>query len=378
MKALLYVTAILGLVAWAILGAPRTPTSAMPTFAQAYGVDCGTCHTFVPALNAYGRYIQRTAYSTLNPDAMKRVIPVWIGWNTSYDTQDPASPHQVKAGNVALHAAGTFGSASDFTYHAHQWVVQAEQPGGVDTLWVTYNNLLHRNGHLFVGKIESPGPSPFSQWFDVSSFATPALTVGEHTWQNDANRWGAKFAYVHNVVNVEFGYLGSDQDLNGVTDFIAQNGKTFQWRVAYAQPTKPVEIGLYGNVGTLPLAEGGVDRYSSVAAYGQVDPNHALPGLLAIYQRGKDANPGNGLGAATSKAYSVELYEPVFRDRVLVGFRREMTDDGLGTITHTGNVNLTFRINRFLRLYSEAGLAQNSGPAWRWFVWWTPTIFNAH
>jgi hypothetical protein len=249
MKALLYVTAILGLVAWAILGAPRTPTSAMPTFAQAYGVDCGTCHTFVPALNAYGRYIQRTAYSTLNPEAMKRVIPVWIGWNTSYDTQDPASPHQVKAGNVALHAAGTFGSASDFTYHAHQWVVQTEQPGGVDTLWVTYNNLLHRNGHLFAGKIESPGPSPFSQWFDVSSFATPALTVGEHTWQNDANRWGAKFAYVHNVVNVEFGYLGSDQDLNGVTDFIPQNGKTFQWRVAYAQPTKPVEIGLYGNVG---------------------------------------------------------------------------------------------------------------------------------
>ena len=32
---------------------------AMPPFAQAYGVSCSLCHTQVPALNAYGRYIQR-------------------------------------------------------------------------------------------------------------------------------------------------------------------------------------------------------------------------------------------------------------------------------------------------------------------------------
>ncbi|MBV9438853.1 MAG: hypothetical protein JOZ24_02555, partial [Candidatus Eremiobacteraeota bacterium] len=33
---------------------------ALPTFAQAYGVDCSACHTSIPALNAYGRYVQST------------------------------------------------------------------------------------------------------------------------------------------------------------------------------------------------------------------------------------------------------------------------------------------------------------------------------
>ena len=223
MKAIAQLAAVVGLVVWAVLAAPKTATFAMPTFAQAYGIDCSTCHTAVPALNAYGRYIQRTGYATLDRDAMKRAIPFWIGWNTAYDTQDPSSPHQIKAGNFALHAAGTF--APDWAFHAHQWLVHSEQPGGVDTLWVTYNNLLHHNGHLFIGKIEAPGPSAFSQWVDISPFATPELTVGEHTWQNDANRWGAKFAYVHGAANVEFGYLGADTDLNGATDWIPANGR---------------------------------------------------------------------------------------------------------------------------------------------------------
>lgn len=362
------------LIVSAALAVPRQ-SLAMPTFAQAYGLDCNACHTMVPMLNAYGRYIQRTGYATLDRDAMKRVVPFWVGWQSSYDTQDPNSPHQVKLGNIALHGAGTF--APDWTFHIHQWLVQGEQPGGLDTFWVTYNKLLHGDGHLFIGKIEAPGPSAFSQWTDISSFAPPAVTVGEHAWQNDANRWGAKFGYVHGAANIEFGYLGADTDLNGASDFIPANGKTFQYRVAYAQPTKPLEVGVYGSTGNLPLAEGGVDHYGSIAGYAQRDPANGIPGLLAIYQRGYDGNPGNGAGPAASAGYSVEVYQPVFRQRALIGFRRELTSDGLGTVVNSGNVDLTYRINTYLRLYAEAGLTQNQGPTWRWFVWWTTPVFKA-
>jgi hypothetical protein len=42
--------------------AVTAPAMAMPPFAQAYGVQCNVCHTQVPALNTYGRYVQRTGY----------------------------------------------------------------------------------------------------------------------------------------------------------------------------------------------------------------------------------------------------------------------------------------------------------------------------
>ncbi|HEX5275496.1 MAG TPA: hypothetical protein VFW34_09505 [Candidatus Rubrimentiphilum sp.] len=48
------------------MGLAALRADAMPPFAQAYGVDCNTCHTMVPALNSYGRYIQRTGFAALD------------------------------------------------------------------------------------------------------------------------------------------------------------------------------------------------------------------------------------------------------------------------------------------------------------------------
>jgi len=55
------------------------PTSAMPNFAQAYGMDCQVCHSIVPALNAYGRYVQRTGYASLDPKTIERADPIGSG-----------------------------------------------------------------------------------------------------------------------------------------------------------------------------------------------------------------------------------------------------------------------------------------------------------
>ena len=185
---------------------------AMPVFAKAYGVQCSTCHTVVPALNAYGRYVQRTGYSSLNRDVLKTVVPIWFGEQVNGDStggvSDITPSHKNSFGNLALHGAGYF--APDWTFHVQQWLLQNDSGGGtLDTAWVTYNNLFHRDGHLFLGKLEAPGPSPFSQWSDISGFATPEITVGEHVYQLDANRWGSKLAYTHGALDAEVSWLAS-------------------------------------------------------------------------------------------------------------------------------------------------------------------------
>ena len=50
------------LVSAVVVLAMSKPAQAMPNFAQAYGIKCSECHIQIPALNAYGRYVQRTGY----------------------------------------------------------------------------------------------------------------------------------------------------------------------------------------------------------------------------------------------------------------------------------------------------------------------------
>jgi hypothetical protein len=385
-----------GLTAAAVLAAAfsfcaGTRAQAMPIFAKAYGLQCSACHTMVPGLNAYGRFVQRTGYASLDRDVLKEHLPFWLGEQINGDNtggvSDRSPTHTIAAGNVALHGAGYL--APDFTYHVQQWLIQNDKTGGsLDTAWVTYNNLFHRDGHLFVGKIESPGPSPYSQWFDVSGFAAAGVTVGEHTWQADANRWGAKLGYVHDNWNAEVAWLGSGNGLPGAADFDTVPGtdKTFAWKLVQALPDHPYEFGIFGSSGSFIVSSGDPDHYSSMAGYVQRDPTNGFPGVLAIYQIGNDSNPGfdadgNQFPSARSRAFSAELYEPLFGDNALLGLRTETTNDGLGTTTNFANVNLAFNVPgvQYLHGYIEAGMLGNSsapsgGPDWRWFLWWTTPL----
>lgn len=382
---------VAGLEAW--LGLSFTAQAvAMPNFAKAYGVKCSTCHTLVPALNAYGRYVQRSGYSSLNRNVLQTVAPVWIGEQVNGDStggvSDISADHKNSFGNLALHGAGYL--APDWTFHVQQWLLQNDSAGGtLDTGWITYNNLFHRDGHLFLGKLEAPAPSPFSQWLDISAFATPEITVGEHVYQLDANRWGSKLAYTHGAFDVEAGWLLSGNGFISSSDFGNTPGteKTFQWKIASAHADQPLELGAYGGSGSFIVSTGAVDRYSSLAAYVQRDPQpQAIPGIFAIYQIANDSNPGldaNGvqLRGARSQALTAEIYESFFNRGAVLSFRDEYTNDGLGTLGHSQNVNFAFNIPRYpyLHGYVEAGLGANStapngGPTWRWLLWWTTPV----
>lgn len=365
---------------------------AMPVFAKAYGVQCSTCHTVVPQLNAYGRYVQRTGYSSLNRDVLKSVVPIWIGEQVNGDSQggvtDISPTHTWSFGNVALHGAGYL--APDVTFHVQQWLLLNDSTGGpLDTAWVTYNNLLHRDGHLFIGKVEAPGPSVFSMATDISPYSTPEITVGEHAYQLDGNRWGSKLSYVHGALNVEAGYLLSGNGFLSSADWVPTPGtdKTFQWKVTSAHADQPLEIGAYGSWGSYTVSTGAADHYTSFAPYVERDPGaHGMPGALVIYQFGNDRNPGldgngNQLPAASSRALTTEIYEPLFNETAMLGLRNEFTSDGLGTLTHQQLIDFAFNVPgyQYLHGYVEAGMGANSAspngaPEWRWYLWWTTPV----
>jgi len=360
------------------------PTQAMPPFAQAYGENCDVCHTAVPALNAYGRYVQRTGYSSLDPGTIHRAIPVWIGVNPTYDSMSSSNPHQIVAGNVAVHGAGYIGN--DWTFHAQEWLVSNNSPGFTDTLWVTYNNLFHRDGHLTIGKLEDPAPSPYSMWYELSGFATLGMSSGEHAWATGANRWGAKLAYTHNWFVAQAAYLGPSGDLNTATDFSSSTEKSFDWQAAYAPPNIPYEVGFYGSQGVLPVSDGTLDRYSGAAVYAQMDPMGWMPGVFTAYQVGHDPNAGAGLGASTSRAFTVDVFEPLFNDRVMIGGHQDYNDDGFGTLSHATVADLEWlairkvsdRNTTGVMFNAEAAMTPGSGPDWKYQLWYATTIGPLH
>lgn len=372
--------------------APRT-SSAMPEFAQATGLQCSACHTMVPLLNAYGRYVQRTGYAAIDRASLAKTFPLWLGESVNTDsTAAGTGTPVIDTGNLAVHAVGY--AAPEVTYHIQQWITQGSQSGGLDTAWIAYNHLFSPDVHLFVGKILNPAPSPYSQTSDIDGPLASGTVVGEHDWSATYNnRWGTQVSYVGKSLNLEAGYYMTGEDLNGISDF-SPGDKTFQWKVALAQATSPFEVGLFGSNGTLPVSTG-TDQYNSQAAYAQLDPGkNYRPGALLVYQWQSDSNPGmdaNGTpyGAASTYGLSMELLESLFNGNALLTYRHDMNNAGItGAYTNGNSVNLAFNVPipkfPYLHGYVEANLGGNSsltglsgGPQWKSMLWLTiPLVFH--
>jgi hypothetical protein len=140
-------------------------------------------------------------YAVLDRQTLARGVPLWVGESASYGTQSSNEPHHVQFGNLALHGAGYLDK--NVTFHIQQWLAQNDQPGGLDTAWVSYNHIFGPAGHLAIGKQPPPGPSFFSQWSGFSPFLVPSITVGEHAQGLQNNRWGAKLGYGGQIFAVD-------------------------------------------------------------------------------------------------------------------------------------------------------------------------------
>ena len=90
-----------------------------------------------------------------------------------------------------------------------------------------------------------------------------------------------------------------------------------------------------------------------------MDPTRGFPGAFVVYQRGYDGHAGAGLNAATSTAYTAEVWEPLFNNQVILCYRNEYQNDGLGTSTHFNYVNAAWFVTHHVTDRDANGLIFN-------------------
>jgi len=393
---------------------------ALPTFAQAYHIDCSACHTMVPMLNAYGRYVQTSAFGALDPDTMKKVLPVVIRESVSYRSTGKlqASVPGEKWTELNL-SANVVGVLTKYLSYRLEQSFYSNNNGGGSTshFWVAYNQLLAGDGHLVVGKFDMPAPPAMSYWADVSGFSSRSIGVGQHGYALSGSRWGVMLNYLpqnykKQPYKVQAAYVGNSPPMYdsslvwNMSNPYAPNqkgsDKAFQYKVAWARPDRPIEAGIYGSQGTYILNTGylnPIDSYSVIGAYAQRDPVKLMPGLMAFYQVTNDSNVGPGAAknllvqGARSWAYAVEVDESLFNGLVWLGIRPvEYTSglqasksgyDVLGTATpHYGVFDIVWRnpkLSPYLFIGAESAVANASNatygqPAWRVSIKWASPI----
>jgi hypothetical protein len=383
--------ACVALLAGAFFGPSKQAATALPTFAQAYHVDCRVCHTMIPQLNSYGRYIQRTGFAALDPSVMKQVVPLLIRDAANVRSTgklDSTQPNKkFTSTSLSTVAAGFIGTS--VTYRADQSEYSNDVSGGtLGRAMLGYHDLFKKNGHFFIGKIEPATMPGFTGNSDMSGFASSSLSVGKHAYALSSSRWGTGFNYVHAPVDLEVSWSAGGSNVIQAADFTTKPGadKTLHYKLAYADPNKPYEFGVYGASGGYVLSTIALDRYYANGIYAQRDPVNGVPGIVVFYQTAFDSNAGTGskgaIVPASSHTYAISLYEPLFNGDVMLGFRPvEFTNNGLGTIKHYGNFDIALRDPHIPYLYVtlESAFNGNSNapnglPTWRASIKWASPI----
>jgi len=403
----------ISLMVWLVLSVGRERPSATPVFAQAYGLNCTVCHTQMPTLNAFGRYIQRSAYAPLNPKTLEHALPIFVFDIGSGYTAQSGQPQQDYRVNGPLHttvfqANGALGQA--FTYKVEQLIVAGGQTGFLDETWIAYNNLLDRKGHLFVGKLPEINLDEYADGVldDVNISELPSVAVGDHAYDPDydGGRWGAKFNYVGGKALVQAAYLGNPtraSSFGDAYDYSIAADRSFQWRVAYADPSNPWEIGVFGEsgasgfTGSALLPGVNVDHYNVVTPYVNKDPRPGSPGFRVEYATATDSNPGFVAPAGASKGGLQKIgptdsswiigsaYQMVLHDHGMLIVTYYHTNQALNETGFTGLVHpegpqtgvvpgLSYAIDSYVRLYTSVYVAKDQKPTFSINMWLTPPL----
>jgi hypothetical protein len=416
------IAAFAAVAASLVFGERSEPASSTPVFAQAYGLQCSACHTQMPFLNSFGRYIQRTGYHALSPDALKHAFPVFLlDARTGYGYQAglPSKAYTVIGpGNTTdVYAVGALGP--EFTYHVEQWLQYLGQPGFLDETWLAYHGIANHNGHLYVGKLAAlnidENEAPFVLRDINDSSLTLPVTAGVHDYALDetGSRWGFRYnQFVGRFVG-QVQYVGAPSgtsSFNRAYDFSTTNGgdRSLQWRAAYADPAHPWEVGVFGENGTLSWTgttsgtQLSHDNYTLVGPYVMKDPRPGSPGFRLQYAATSDSNPGflttpsgSAIGPGRSNgSYMVgSVYELFVQNRLMANvtyFHTNMPFSPLGPpgapittgfIQKTGpetagSAGLSYAITPYVRVFAAGTTVTNQRPYWDVLVWITPPLRN--
>jgi hypothetical protein len=401
-----------------LLFAARERAGATPVFAQAYGLSCTACHTQVPVLNAFGRYIQRTGYAALSPKALRHAIPVFLfdtGTTYTHQSGQPASAGRITGplDRTILQANSSLGP--DLTYKIEQVVADGGQAGFLDQGWVAYHNFFDHDGHLFIGKLaainldEFGGPDILADVNDAGQTRVPGIAVGVHNYAADyeLGRWGAKFNLVRGKTLLQIAYLANPSgtgSFGDAYDFSRAADTSVQWRAAYADPAKPYEVGVFGESGAFGFSGSAlmpgnhVDNYDVVAPYISKDPRPGSPGFRFEYATATDRNPGmvatttpapalRLAGSTTSSWMIGSVYQLVLHDHGQVNLTYYHTNQAISEVGFTGIVQpagpatgggpgFTYAINNYTRIHTAFYVAQNQRPAFAVTMWFTPPLWS--
>ncbi len=225
------------------------PASAVPIFANGQGgVQCSLCHSSVPQLNSYGRYVLMTNFSRgLNRHLQmmqNRSLPIAL--EAAANVSHPASTGlpALSASIVQWLSAGFLGR--DVSYFATVPMVSGGFPAAsVDQLWVADNAFDRGNGSLQVGRFATPIFAPWiSQPLSLSGYALADLQVGSNATTLADNRWGASYSQV------------ADNGLVANLAYLHGNGSAWSGSLQFLSPETPWSGGIAALSGTSPPQSG--------------------------------------------------------------------------------------------------------------------------
>jgi hypothetical protein len=369
----------------------------------------------MPMLNAFGRYIQRTGYAALNRKTLQHALPVFlfdIGTAYSHQSGKASSDKITGPFHTTLLQANSYLSP-DITYKIEQFLVVGGNAGFLEQGWLAYHNFFNHSGHLFVGKLPGIDIDEFGAGVldevTAADTALPNVAVGVHNYGLDlgGGRWGAKFNYVRGKTLVQVAYLGNPTYAGSFADsydYSRAADTSFQWRVAYADPAKPYEIGVFGENGSLGFTGSDVlpgihvDTYNVVTPYISKDPRPGSPGFRIEYATATDSNPGyvtptgalnsiHQAGATTSSWMIGSAYQMVLHDHGMVNITYYHTNQALREIGYSGLVQaigpetgggpgFSYAINPYSRVYTSIYVAQNQRPTFTITMWLTPPFWS--
>ena len=329
------------------------------------GITCSLCHTAVPNLNSYGRYIMMTNFSRgLNQHLQmmqNRSMPLALVVTANASNQPDQMLPAIHSALAQFLSGGFIGSK--VTYFASVPVVSGGFPStAVDQIWAAYNGISNGKGSLQIGKFPTPIFAPWtSQSLSLSGYGIAILPIGLNSSTIADNRWGAsytQFGHLGLIGNVS--YLGGagpiERAFGGVGEGTAWTGS-----LQYLSPESRWSGGIAGLRGSYPLPSGANDRYTRTAALASY--SGVRYELIAIGITGNDNDPRDGASQAVrSRGLTLEtIYGPA--PWLHADFRYEHTDDGLGTSTvnYIVGAALSLRPNIILTIDDLASVGK--GPA---------------